>query len=361
MLIYWLLFLLVAWGAVTHMRPVFVVALNEAGFPMLWWGVFLLLTSLIGFRHQVGGDWYAYYDYVEMVKGVSFSSAFHDVNEPLYAILQWIGANVYGGIYFVNVVCGAIFSWALIRFCREQPRPWLALAVAVPYLVIVVAMGYTRQAVALAFAMVGIVSLLHGGVWRYMILMALGALFHKTVLVLLPAAFFVLSKQQLVRVGLGLGLIVALVAIYFHVAALYYLKHYFLDGMKSSGTTVRVAMNVVPALLFLVRRKRFLLSDFQSGFWTWMSIVALSFIPLLLVFPSSTALDRAALYLIPLQLFVLSRLPDAIGVAGRRNPEWVMVVLGYSACVLYVWLNFGTYAYTWLPYQFYPWVRYWSL
>ena len=34
-------------------------------------------------------------------------------------------------------------------FVRRQPMPWLGLLVAIPYLVIVVGMGYSRQAIAL--------------------------------------------------------------------------------------------------------------------------------------------------------------------------------------------------------------------
>ncbi len=39
----------------------------------------------------------------------------------------------------------------LVQFCRKQPLPWLALAVAAPFIIIVVGMGYTRQSVALGF------------------------------------------------------------------------------------------------------------------------------------------------------------------------------------------------------------------
>ena len=86
---------------------------------------------------------------------------------------------------------------------------------------------------------------------------------------------------------------------------------------------------------------------------------ALLFVMLLKLSPSSTAVDRVALYWIPLQLFVLSRLPDALGLPNAANSFWVFVVVVYSAAVLLVWLVFGTFSYAWLPYQFYPWVWWW--
>lgn len=65
----------------------------------------------------------------------------------------------------------------------------------------------------------------------------------------------------------------------------------------------------------------------------------------------STALDRMALYLLPLQLFVFSHLPDVISAHGRRNFKVVGLMLCYYALVLFVWLNFADNAHGWVPYQ----------
>ena len=116
------------------------------------------------------------------------------------------------------------------------------------------------------------------------------------------------------------------------------------------------SMNALPAAVFLIFRKRFQLSPEQRSFWTWMACSALLFIPLLVVSPSSTAVDRVALYWIPLQLFVLSRLPNALGQRDGKNADWVYGVVAYSAVVHFVWLVFADTAFAWLPYQFYPMV-----
>ena len=84
-----------------------------------------------------------------------------------------------------------------------------------------------------------------------------------------------------------------------------------------------------------------------------MALAALITVGVLLVSPSSTAVDRVALYLLPLQLYVFARLPDLLGQGGKRR-NWVLAVVGYYAVVLFVWLNFATHSKYWLPYQFYP-------
>ena len=88
----------------------------------------------------------------------------------------------------------------------------------------------------------------------------------------------------------------------------------------------------------------------------WGAVV---FVALLWVSPSSTAVDRVALYWIPLQLFVWSRLPDAMGHAASKSTGWVYAVVVYSATVHFVWLFFAIHAEDWLPYQSYLWVWLW--
>ena len=91
-----------------------------------------------------------------------------------------------------------------------------------------------------------------------------------------------------------------------------------------------------------------------------MALGALAFWGVLEWSPSSTAVDRVALYWIPLQLFVLSRLPDVLGRREGKNAFWVGLLVTFSAAVLFVWLSFAEMAYAWLPYQFYPWVWLWQ-
>jgi hypothetical protein len=79
-----------------------------------------------------------------------------------------------------------------------------------------------------------------------------------------------------------------------------------------------------------------------------------------MISPSSTAVDRIALYWIPLQLFVLSRLPYALGKLNENIIIWILIVILYSASVHFVWLFYADTAYAWLPYKFFPLVWLWQ-
>ncbi len=61
--------------------------------------------------------------------------------------------------------------------------------------------------------------------------------------------------------------------------------------------------------------------------------------------------DRLALYILPLQIVILSRVPGTLisPALGRGG-----VVL-YSFLVQFVWLNYAAHANYWVPYEFHPW------
>jgi general stress protein CsbA len=308
----------------------------------------------------VGADWLTYIDHISSANYQTLSVAVGQ-GDPAYSLLNWVAARTGLGTYFVNTVCAAIFSWGLVVFCRAQPRPWLALVVAVPYLVTVVAMGYTRQGTAIGLAMLGLVALTERKLLRFAVFVVLAALFHKSAVILMPLAVLAGTRHRLwtvfwVVLSTGLFYVLLLQDSVDVLQATYIEAQY-----QSQGAALRLAMNAVPAVIFLWLRHRFVMPQSERMFWTWMSLGALGFVGWLVVSPSSTAVDRVALYWIPLQLFVLSRLPDALGNRnGRNNGTWVRWVVVYSATVLFVWLVFATHSRNWLPYQFYPWVALWN-
>ena len=322
-----------------------------------WQVVTLCFALAIGLRHEVGGDWFIYKENLDHFASVELLTAMTDLgsSDPAFAFLSWISPTL-GGEYFVNFVCGALFSLGLVSFCRNQPNPWLALTVAVPYLVTVVAMGYTRQGVAIGLSMLGLVALSHDKILRFLLWIGLAGAFHKSAVILIPLAIFSGSRRSWIAI-IGVLVIGSLTFILFLQDSLERLvSGYVSDAMESSGALIRVLMNALPAIVFLLFRMRFTLGAAEQGFWTWMSIGTLLFVPALGFSPSSTAVDRVALYWIPVQVFVWSRLPQAISLGPRSEAFFRQIVIVYSLCVLLVWLLFGDHSFAWLPYKFYPWV-----
>ncbi|MBY0444592.1 MAG: EpsG family protein, partial [Burkholderiales bacterium] len=156
--------------------------------------LFLCVFSLaIGMRWEVGGDWATYLQIMESARNVSFSNALQ-LNDPGYMALNWLSLKLGFDILGVNLICGAVFTWGLLVFCKKQPLPWLAFSVATPYLLIVVAMGYTRQGAALGFVMLALCCLQDKRTSFFLFYTLVGALFHKSAVVLLPLFIFCNNK-----------------------------------------------------------------------------------------------------------------------------------------------------------------------
>ena len=176
MLPYWLLFLLFAVGAVRFgTMPATAQAadmpLQNAEVRHRWENLgrgarFLPFAALvpalmIGFRYAVGTDWGAYVAIFREIQRSDLGFALVRI-DPAYGALNWIAGQLGAGLWLVNLVCGLLFMFGLVRFARAQPNPWLAVAVAVPYFIIGVGMGYSRQAVAIALSMAGLAAISKG-------------------------------------------------------------------------------------------------------------------------------------------------------------------------------------------------------
>ena len=341
---YWLMFLFPAWAVLMpgRLKP------SQARF--MWVMVGVLFALMMGLRHEVGGDWFNYLPHFRDTASRPFLEVMGR-GDPGYYGLNWMVARAGGNIYHVNLVCAAIMMWGTVVFCRAQPNPWLALMAAVPYMLVVVGMGYTRQAVALGFALLALTALGNGRTRSFVIWIAVGATFHKSAVLLLPIAALAASRNRVMTAGL---VAVSTVLLYYLLLAdtsevLW--ENYVEAQYKSDGGLIRVLMNVVPAALLIMFRKHLVPNLQERKLWLWIALFALACLPL--VGLASTAVDRVALYLIPIQLFVFSRIPRLATTVRVRTPL-VLAVVGYYTAVLFVWLNFATHAFAWLPYQFMP-------
>lgn len=315
-----------------------------------WIAVIVGLTMMMGFRYQVGGDWFAYIRMFEEVHFMTFEEAAVR-GDPGYWLLNYFVAQAGGTKVAVNLWAGLAFSTGVVIFCRSLPRPWLAFAVAFPYLILVVGMGYSRQGIALGFVMIALVALGRGRFFWFILWMMTAVLFHKTALVMIALGAASVNRNRwlwlpIIAVG-GMGAYLAFLAD--DVDRL--VAGYITAEYQSEGALIRLGMNIVPACLLLILRRRLVVSDVEQRFWTVAALVSVALFAALLAGVPSTALDRMGLYLLPLQLFVFAHLPDILGRHGRRNTALVAAIIGFYALVLLVWLNFAANARGWLPYQ----------
>jgi hypothetical protein len=352
MIPYWTLFLVPALIAMSSppTRRVRRDGTRFNRFDGAWLLVTIALTLMIGLRYRVGGDWGAYFTYLDEARAMSLTETIFQ-DDPGYRLLNELGLLTGLDMVLVNTVSGFLFTVGLVAFCRSMPRPWLAFTVAVPYLVVVVSMGYTRQSIAIGLVMLGLVALGRRRAIAFILWTVIAALFHKSAIILLPIVALAATRNRwliILLVGI-IGAIGYQVVLADSTARL--VENYIQAGLVSTGALIRLTMNVVPALLFLYYRKRIRIALAEYKVWRLVALISVALFIGYFTTGASTALDRIALYMLPLQLFVFSHLPDLMGRYNRLNQSIVLMILAYSALILFVWLVFGNFSRAWLPYR----------
>ncbi|NHQ59221.1 EpsG family protein [Chlorobium sp. BLA1] len=345
---YWLMFLVPMLAGLSPWKA-------KGALPNVQWFLYgFLLIFILGLRHEVGGDWSNYIDNFTWLKEYKFLEVISFSNLSLdlgYLIVYWFSLHYLNGIYATNIICAAIFVSGLLRVCREMPIQWLALCVAIPYLVIVVAMGYTRQAAAIGFIMWGLIDLIKGRQIRFYIMVLLGSLFHKTAFLMLPVGFLYTNSLRNLKDLIIFIILFGIAFLAFLADRIANLVHFYITdtgGMESSGAFIRVMMNVISASVFIYFRKAWAERYDDGKLWLIFSVVSIVMLPLTIVI--STTIDRMALYFLPMQLVILSRTPSLIKSTYVRT-LFILSVLFLYIGALFVWLNFGTHSSNWLPYQ----------
>ena len=355
---YWLLFLLPAGMALSPIKGDKIV--NS----IPWTIVGLLCFLMIGLRYQVGGDWDNYITYLDLARPRDFSVA--DTlavawgNATGYMILNWAVLKLGMGMYAVNIFCAAIFTVGLMKYCRKQPMPWVALAAAVPYMVYGVAMGYTRQSVAIGLFFWGLSFLREGKEFKYLVFILVACTFHASAIITAP---LVLLTQKTIPKFYSLLLVLFLVvAVYvFNTVTIlggnmtlyegYSVVFSYTATRHSPGGVIRIYMNALPVLVALFYWNRIKRISPDIRIIKWMAIISFIAIPALSF--STTLVDRLGLYLMPIQLALWPRL-IAVQRTNLLRSIWAVTIIFYFAVVLFVFFNFANHASFWLPYQIYP-------
>ncbi len=340
MLTYWLMFLI-------PVSMALFTGQSRRASPMLFLFIGFFFAFLIGFRFEVGGDWATYLLHFNQTIGMPFSEVLNG-KDPGHQVLNWLMARWDMGVYGVNMVYSTIFMIGLVKFSRDQTYPWIAMSAAVPYMIIVVAMGYSRQGMALGIFMWAITYLRKGNLKTYVVMILIAALFHKTAIILLPLGMFLYGKGMILRILMLVPIVFGAWDLLVADAAGNLIHQYIDKDMQSAGAKIRVAMNLFPSLLLFMYRKEWKKSFEDYTFWLWIAIG--SIVAMALVGVASTAVDRISLYFIPVQLAVYGRLPYLARNQISPSMTKVLIILMYTL-VLFIWLNYATHSRYWLPYQ----------
>jgi hypothetical protein len=127
----------------------------------------------------------------------------------------------------------------------------MAFVVAVPYLIIVVAMGYTRQAVAIGFIFAGLARLqARPSLFVFGFYIVAATLFHKSAIVALPLVAFSFTRNRAVTIIVSGAMGLALYYAFVEASLDRMVTQYEESDYDSEGALVRILLNIVPGVIF---------------------------------------------------------------------------------------------------------------
>lgn len=310
---------------------------------------FAVLLFFIGLRENIGADWDTYLLMYEEIGWAGRLYSAITVSDPLYALINWVAYKVNLDIYFVNFICAFIFSYGLVKFCRWQYNPMLGILVAMPYLVFVVAMGYTRQSAAFGVVCLALNALIDKKDFRFIILVFVAAGFHLSAIIMLCFLVIRLKAKYLLRFTMLFGVLCALAFYFVGHKLIGRLDLYTGGHLDSKGSLMRLGLSLIPAVFFIVKRnafKKIMPSIYPVA--VWLSIGSLGMF--LLAFIFTTIADRFGLYFSLIQILIFANLPALMRIGGRLL--YYCGVFVFYFIFLLVWLSTSYYAQNyWIPYD----------
>jgi hypothetical protein len=318
---------------------------------LLWSVAFLMIVVFVGLRHRVGMDWNNYLVMIQQANVGGWLQSF-SVAEPGYATLLWISGQLGWGVYGAYLIGTLVFAAGLFRYARITPYPWLALTVAMPFLVTVVAMSAARQAVAIGIILWLVAVWSKTSLLRRIFLICLASTFHFSAMGFLVLAVLDLRAAASIKL---IGAVILGITVLFVLSTSGQLEYYndsYGTGQteltRSSGAFIHTMLNGAPAALAFLLGHQYRSALLPNPLHRQMGVIAILLVVLSLFM--STAAGRMSLYFFPVSMMVCSSLPTILSDGTQKLLVRGLVAVG-MLILMSVWLLFGNSAIAYQRYQ----------
>lgn len=317
--------------------------------------VCIFLIFFVGLRYEIGADWYNYLFRYQLIQGTRSYWDTFSIAEPGYAFLNYYIRGE-TPIAYINLICATILCIGMFVYSRSQPYPLLTLATALPYMIFVSGMGYTRQATALGFILIALVLYANKKYFWSIFFIVCSAMFHKTgiiMLILIPLKFVNEKNIKKVLPWIILGSVVFFLMIEKFNS---FFEAYGEDShFNSGGGIYRHVMNVVPALIFFINYK-FFKQRIPNFFQIFFFLAVGSIFLLLMSFKLSTFSDRLGQYFAIIQISIWPIFINKFMLRDRL-PVSICVVVFYLVFMIYWFQNSEFSQCCWINYKNYLFIN----
>lgn len=317
---------------------------KQAGNRVAMFAIYCLLAGVSACRIAVGNDYWVYRDNFKLIFQERKVSSEFGFNCVVKWIQQLFGYDKYLPVFaFFSVLTVFFFVKAL-----HDQGSCFALSVF-----LLMTGGYyfnslnsVRYYLALAVALFSMKYVLRGEYGKFILLIMAGAMFHKSVLLVIPVYLMAkfLAAARLKRWHYAVGTIFIATLIFgqnFYRQIIFYFYPYYKNSAFDNGriSYINIMKCVCALLLGLICYRESLRSDLQNRFYFFLNLFGLtvyccgSFIP---------EVSRVGYYMIISQIFLLPRLLAGMEKKLLRRAAYAGVIGAY--CVYFVFLLKGMYA-----------------
>ena len=330
--------------------------LNKKYADFLFILIFIYLLILIGLKFEIGGDWINYFNIYSDINQKFFDSygnENYDIffkTEPIIILLYLVSPN----IFIFNLICALIFLIGLFTLISKFQDRFLAIVVSVPFLIILVAMGYQKQSVALGLIMLVYYFYLNNNYKTFIFFCFITIFSHYSAFFLIIFIFYDLIFFKKFRISFSQLFLIIFFIIFFLIFSHDYifriiLNNYLFDENKleSQGLIPRLIVQLVSIFLYLISYKFWKRNEKLNRIIIFNIILTFTIMPFATLF--STSIDRMLFYFMVLQLMVLANYNEIISL--NKYIFFRFSIFIFYLFLTLIWFNFSYFAAYWIPYN----------
>lgn len=309
---------------------------------MILCGVLIAVISALRSPFAGSGDSYSYViKYLGMQTYDSFQE-YYDIHLSKYDLLSseagfyfsmWLLGHVFQNGQAVIIVSSLFITWATCRFIRRNSvDAALSLTIYVCLTLFTFNLNGMRQAIAMSICLFAYEKAKQRELIKFVLLVVLAMLFHKTAMCFLPVFFLPKLKNSMgYWLFYVIGLILCLLFVDRIIAGYYEIsgEDYSNNSVSSSGGLFVILLYVGAIALTLYRP--IILDDATSR--TALFAVLASFVAYLARFVGSTILERVSYYY---YYFMLLLIPAAI--QQLQGKEYKIIKILFIACAFFLFV-----------------------
>lgn len=312
--------------------------------------IMFTLFLIIGLRHQIGGDFFSYANIGR------FGAYYRSMDDTLLSLIYLFSYEyLHLGIYGVQLICALILIISLNKFLITLKDYEIGLIIFIPVGIIIGAMGYISQTLALSFGLLAITQINKKNYYNYFIFIILSILSHISgaFFLIFFLVYFNLNKKNLISVFLLciLSIIILYVINMERINLTLYL--YIGPGMhlQSLGALPRFFFSLISAFIFLLYIRKKINNSNERKVYTIYSYLTILLLPL--IFIASTFADRINLYFVPFQAYVFTTYVYLLNNSSLKKLMNSLIIFFYGMTMI-IWLLVGSHSHHWIPYRIFP-------